>query len=161
MEKKPKLNVSRVAKVIKAKDNQALKQDASVRDKIIHRIVKESQSPGKTSFLFQLIVFLAPVLGRLFLFFDLLKLTKPKLNNKPKLHKLSLFADNLPISWGKIIKASAADYEERINELWGAGKYRTARWNQKLAWICALSNLGYYLWLKVWKPVSTVFRRLL
>jgi hypothetical protein len=84
-----------------------------------------------------------------------------KLSKKPQLQKLSLVADNLPVSWGKIVKASAADYEERINELWGAGKYRSAKWNQKLAWICALSNLGYYLWLKAWKPVSTVFRRLL
>lgn len=82
-------------------------------------------------------------------------------NKKPQLQKLSLFADNLPISWGKIVKASAADYEDRINELWGAGKYRSAKWNQKLAWLCALSNLGHYLWLKAWKPVSTVFRRLL
>jgi hypothetical protein len=157
MEKKPKLHASRV----KAKVKQAVKQDASIRDKLIFRIVKESQSQGKPSFLIQLTWFLAPLLGRLFLFFDLLKLTKPKLKNKPKLDKLSLFADNLPITWGKIIKASAADYEERINELWGAGKYRSAKWNQKLAWICALSNLGYYLWLKAWKPVSTVFRRLL
>jgi hypothetical protein len=81
--------------------------------------------------------------------------------SKPQLQKLCLFADNLPVSWGKIVKTSAADYEDRINELWGAGKYRSAKWNQKLAWLCALSNLGHYLWLKAWKPVSTVFRRLL
>lgn len=84
-----------------------------------------------------------------------------KKNRKPQLQKLCLFADNLPVSWGKIVKTSAADYEDRINELWGAGKYRSAKWNQKLAWFCALSNLGLYLWLKAWKPVSTVFRRLL
>ncbi|HMS26321.1 MAG TPA: hypothetical protein PKC80_03005 [Burkholderiaceae bacterium] len=91
-----------------------------------------------------------------------LYIPKFKVNRKaPKLQKLSLFADNLPISWGKVLKTAAAEYEERINELWGAGKYRSAKWNQKLAWICAFSNLGYYLWLKVWKPVSTVFRRLL
>lgn len=83
------------------------------------------------------------------------------LGKKPQLQKLSLFADNLPLSWGKIVKASAADYEDRINELWGAGKYKSAKWNQKLAWLCALSNLGHYLWLKAWKPLSTVFRRLL
>lgn len=84
-----------------------------------------------------------------------------KNKQKPQLQNLSLFADNLPISWGKIVKTSAADYEDRINELWREKKYRSAKWNLKLAWICALSNLGHYIWLKAWKPVSTVFRRLL
>jgi hypothetical protein len=88
-------------------------------------------------------------------------LKKSNSTKKPQLHTLSLLADNLPVSWEKIVKTSAADYEDRINELWGAGKYRSAKWNQKLAWLCALSNLGHYLWLKAWKPVSTVFRRLL
>lgn len=98
------------------------------------------------------------------LFFEIVNLKKSKSTKKtakPQLKNLCVFADNLPISWGKIVKISAADYEDRINELWGAGNYRSAKWNQKLAWLCALSNLGYYLWLKAWKPVSTVFRRLL
>lgn len=116
---------------------------------------------GKLKFIafigYKVIVFLLPVSAILSIVFR----PKAKNNQKPQLQNLSLFADNLPVSWGKIVKTSAADYEDRINELWGAGKYRSAKWNQKLAWFCALSNLGHYLWLKAWKPVSIVFRRLL